>query len=460
MIVTLVIPEHIATELSEATSMGVESGGVLLARYTQTPRGNVRLLGHEIHWVPEHAYRTRNLTELVVASEGFVPALSSAERHQLVPMWLHTHPGSNGSPQPSQRDNVVDARLADLFRIRSGSPWYGAIILSRSERNLEFTGHIESENLQVDVDRLWVTGHRCVLIRNWTDQSTPPDDMFDRSVRAFGGAVQSVLGELRVAVVGCGGTGSAVIEQLIRLGVRHLQIFDPDVLSASNVTRVYGSFRTDIGTPKVDVLASHVTKIAPDADVIAEQSSVTHEDTARRLMDADVIFGCTDDNAGRLVLSRIATYFMTPVIDCGVLLSGTQTSRLEGIDGRVTIMVPGAACLVCRGRIDFRRASAEMLTQKEYSRRLAEGYAVAMPGAEPAVVSYTTQVGSAAVSELLERLVHYGPEPSPTELLLRMHEREISVNKSSPSEGHYCSLTSGKLGRGVTDPFLETTWQF
>ena len=306
MTVTLVIPKQIANELSKAASGSVESGGVLLARYVGTPTGNVRLLGHEMRWVPERAYRTRGSSELVVTSEGFVPALAAAEEHGSVPIWLHTHPGANSSPLPSVRDHIVDARLADLFRIRSGSPWYGALIVGRTGNKLDFTGHIESANSRVEIDRLWATGARCVLVLNWLHDSTPPSDIFDRSTRAFGGAVQSVLGELRVAVAGCGGTGSAVVEQLVRLGVRHLQVFDPKELSASNVTRVYGSYPDDIGKPKACVVASQVAKIAPDAEVVVEQSPITRECTAKQLLDADVIFGCTDDNAGRLVLSRIA----------------------------------------------------------------------------------------------------------------------------------------------------------
>ena len=48
------------------------------------------------------------------------------------------------------------------------------------------------------------------------------------------------------------------IEQLVRLGVRHLSLFDPDALSASNLTRVYGSFLEDIGKSKVKVIAAYV----------------------------------------------------------------------------------------------------------------------------------------------------------------------------------------------------------
>ena len=334
----------------------------------------------------------------------------------------------------------------------------GAIVLALTAGRLSFVGHIESADARIEVDRIWVTGRRFKLIRNWLQATVSLSDEFDRNIRAFGGEIQGVLGDLRVAVVGCGGTGSAVIEQLVRLGVRHLDLFDPDNLTASNVTRVYGSFPEDVGRPKVDVSATHATRIAPDSRVVPEQFAITREAAARLLLDADIVFGCSDDNAGRLVLSRIATFLLTPVIDCGVLLSGGFDGRLVGIDGRVTVLGPGAACLVCRNRIDLHRAAAEMLSPDEYRRRADEGYAPGLAEIDPAVVAFTTQVAAAAVGELLERLIHYGPNPSPTEMLLRTHEREVSTNDQNPIDGHYCDPRSGKLGIGVTAPFLEQTW--
>ena len=458
MTVTLVIPESMAQELTEVTAKEYESAGVLLARHVETPRGNVRLLARAMHWIPEDAYLARDSTSMSIASHGYVPALSAAENEQAVPIWLHTHPGSDSTPRPSERDEIVDSELADLFRLRAGSHLYGAVVLALTEGRLSFAGHVESADGRSELDRIWVTGRRLKLIRNWLQATVSLSEDFDRNIRAFGGEIQGVLGDLRVAVVGCGGTGSAVVEQLVRLGVRHLDLFDPDNLTASNVTRVYGSFPEDVGMPKVDVSATHVTRIAPNARVTAEHFAITREAVARLLLDADIVFGCSDDNAGRLVLSRFASFLLTPVIDCGVLLSSGRDGQLEGIDGRVTVLAPGAACLVCRNRIDLHRAAAEMLSPDEYRRRADEGYAPGLAEIDPAVVAFTTQVAAAAVSELLERLIHYGPDPSPTEILLRTHEREVSTNDQNPIDGHYCDHRSGKLGIGVTTPFLEQTW--
>ena len=459
MTVTVVLRDQLADQLFKATEADAETACVLLARRVRTPEGNVRLLAREVHWVPDAAYLVRNATELSILSSGYVPALAAAEADQSVPIWLHTHPGRESSPRPSERDKVVDKELADVFRLRSGSPFYGAIVLARRKGRPCFTGHIESDNERAGIDRMWVTGRRFALYRNLLDETTRPSEQFDRNIRAFGGEVQRVLGDLQVAVVGCGGTGSAVVEQLVRLGVRHFRLFDPKTLTAGNLTRVYGSFPKDIGEAKVTAMAAHVMRIAPDAKVTTKQASITLETTARLLLDADVVFGCTDDNAGRLVLSRIASYLLTPVIDCGVLLSSGLGGQLVGIDGRVTVLVPGAGCLVCRNRIDLQRAAAELLAPDERHRLAAEGYAPALADPEPAVVAFTTHVAAAAVSELLERLIHYGPEPVPTEILLRSHEREVSTNDQEPREGHYCHPERQKLGLGITEPFLEQTWQ-
>ena len=147
--------------------------------------------------------------------------------------------------------------------------------------------------------------------------------------------------------------------------------------------------------------AAHAGRIAPDAEVITTRAKITHESTAKLLLDADIVFGCTDDNAGRLVLSRIASYLLTPVVDCGVLLSSGPGGQLIGIDGRVTVLAPGDACLVCRNRIDLRRAAAEMLDPDEHRQLAEEGYAPGLLEPEPAVVTFTTQVASTPYASCL-----------------------------------------------------------
>jgi len=455
---TLVLPPAISDTLLGLLRLDVETGAVLLARRVVTPHGYLRLLATELVLVPEEAYEHRTAFGLLIASSGFVPPLARAEETGTVPIWVHTHPGQGASPSPSRRDLVVDEQLGPVFRLRSNSPYYGSLILSPDGSGMTFTGHLAGESERLPIDRIWSVGARFWLASEHSARDVDPHPIFDRNIRAFGGGVQRVLNDLRVAIVGCGGTGSAVAEQLVRLGVRHLFVIDPDELSDSNLTRVYGSRPSDVGRPKVDVLGDHLQSIATGVEVVRLNSKITLQPTARALLDADVVFGCTDDNAGRLVLSRLATYLLTPVIDCGVILTSDPAGRLDGIHGRVTVLHPGAACLVCRDRVDLARAASEALTPAEHARRVDEGYAPALGGVEPAVVAFTTAVAAQAVGELLERLTGFGPSLVPNEVLLRMHEREISANLAAPRERHYCHPAAGKLGLGDTDPFLEQTW--
>lgn len=456
---TLVLSQGITDGLIAAAHHPLETAGVLLASIVRTHNGDIRLLGREMQWLDDSAYYRREHDGLSIASSGYVHALARAEVLGAVAIWVHTHPGISSLPLASTHDEIVDREIADLFRLRSGSAYYGALIVSPRPQGLAFTGHLELDDKRtIPIDRLWIVGDRFRLARSFDSHLSDLSPIFDRNVRAFGSAIQQALGDIHVGIVGCGGTGSVVTEQLVRLGVRHITLIDPDQLSASNVTRVYGSAPTDVGRSKVDVLAEHVMHIAPDIHCEAVRSMVTVEPTAKYVTSCDVVFGCTDDNAGRLVLSRATTYLLTPVIDCGVLLTSDDGGQLIGIDGRVTVLVPGQACLLCRGRIDVARASAELLTSKERLRLEHEGYAPALGRTEPAVVTYTTVVGATAVSELLERFIGYGPEPRPSEVLLRCHDREISTNVAASREGHYCHPSTGKLGIGITEPFLEQTW--
>ncbi|ARN83960.1 HesA/MoeB/ThiF family protein [Methylocystis bryophila] len=459
MTTTLVLPGAIADEIANGARKSLECAAVLLARRV-VAADDVRLLARGLHWVDPAAYIEQSSDHMLIRSEGYIGALGYAEADGAVPIWLHTHPGEEGVPLPSPHDEQVDREIADLFQLRSGSGIYGTLIVSPRGSEFVFSGTVqhEDDSAPSPIDRIWTVGERWRLLRSYSSVAPSLDAIFDRNVRAFGPAIQTILGDLRIAIVGTGGTGSAVAEQLVRLGVRHLRLVDNDELSASNLTRVYGSTPRDIGRPKIDVLHDHLQSIAPDLDCHLVRGLVTLQPIAKAIRDCDLVFGCTDDNAGRLILSRLATYFLAPLLDMGVLISSDSAGTLSGIYGRITTLAPGAACLVCRNRIDVARASAEMKTPQERRRLADEGYAPELGQVEPAVVAFTTAVAAAAVNELLDRLIGYGPSDSPNETLLRFHEREISTNRAVPRDAHYCHPGQGKWGAGDEEPFLGQLW--
>lgn len=455
---TLVVPPALATVLHHLAAQPLEAAGVLLVRPVAYD-GGLRLLARSFIPVPAEHYELQAVDELVVRSDGYVPALKRAEDNGEVAIWVHTHPGDDSMPLPSRHDLKVDRELADVFRLRTGQPFYGALIVSPRQAGFRFSGHIADDSVRHSITDAWCVGERFRLIHAQDAHARAVPEQFDRNVRAFGPDIQTALGHLKVGIVGTGGTGSAVAEQLVRLGIRDFVLLDAKALTKSNVTRVYGSGATDVGTGKVQLAAANLQRVAPDVECRVIEEELNSQSAVRALAGCDVVFGCTDDEAGRLVLSRFATYLLCPVIDCGVLISSGEGGALEGIDGRVTVLTVGTACLLCRKRIDVALAAAQLLPEAERAQRQAEGYAPALAGIEPAVVTFTTAVAAAAVNELLERLIGFGPTPAPSEVLLRFHEREISTNRMAPREKHYCDPDAGHLGAGLNAPLLGMSLQ-
>lgn len=436
---TLVLREDQRAEIDAATCRNVETGAVLLCR-PHVFGSHARFVVEEIRWVPEHAYVERVSDKMRISSGGFVPMLGEAEERGLIAGWFHTHPTSPRPIRPSDLDRAVDSELGPLFRLRTGGDAYLSVIGTTRNRSLAIIGTMTSESGETSEMGAVVTlGESLQLtLRDESVGTEVTSDLYSRQVAAFGGPIQRSLGALQIGVVGCGGTGSAVAEQLIRLGVKSVVLVDPDNLDLSNVTRVYGSTAADVGRPKAEVLRQHLLRIAPDAQVAAVNDTITRRRPAELLTTCDVLFGCTDDNAGRIILSRLAAYARQLVIDMGVLITSRDDGTVDGINGRVTVMRPGQACLICRGRVDLQRAAAEQLPEAERTRLAGEGYAPALGGIQPAVVAYTSMVAATAVAELLEHLIGYGPTPRPSEILIRAHDREISTNSASPLPGHFC----------------------
>lgn len=446
---TLALPEDLWKALLSPLELEVETAAVIIARHvvdTDT------LLVRRVHWVPDTAYLRREALSLEIASTGYVPALKLAAEDDAVAIFFHTHP--NGDPDPSKYDLVVDEQLRSVFQLRTGRETYASFILGGTREAPRFSGRVFAGEDERPLGRVRSVGDRLTLLVS--AGGDVDETHFDRQIRAFGRDGQALLGALRIGIVGVGGTGSTVFEQVARLGVGEIVVVDDDVLTESNLTRIHESAAAQVNQPKVTVAADAATRIGLGTRVTTLDSRITAIEAARALRGCDAVFGCTDDNRGRAILSRLAYWYLLPVFDTAFLVD-SDGQHVRGLFGRVTTVVPGTACLFCRGRIDQAQLAAEALSDEERERLAAEGYVPGLGDPDPSVGSYTTLVGATAVSELLDRLFGLSGDAPPSELLLRVHDRAVSTTTTQPHDGHYCADRSF-WGRGDVDPFLEQMW--
>lgn len=337
--------------------------------------------------VADDAYLVRTATAATLKPEFCSHLANQAKQNGAGVLLAHTHIGN----QPLDGFSMVDD---------GGEPPLAAYFNRRLPGRANFTAVITAHQVHA---RTMGPGNAQPLALVGTELVMPAqpgslvDGKFDRQVRAFGEGGQLALSALTVAIVGLGGTGSVVAQQLAHLGITRFVLIDPDKVESTNLNRLVGAGASDIDRPKVGVAADHIKRINATAQCQVVQGDVTHPDVAATLTAADFIFGCTDSMASRAVMNQLAYQYFIPCIDMGVAI-GAEAGTVTYIGARVQMLSPGLACLVCTDKLDSEQVRREMMTPEERSK---DRYIVGEQVPQPAVISLNSQVSSAAVTMFL-----------------------------------------------------------
>jgi molybdopterin/thiamine biosynthesis adenylyltransferase len=182
-------------------------------------------------------------------------------------------------------------------------------------------------------------------------------DCFARNQGSLTDEQQHLLHKKRVAVIGCGGLGGYVIEELVRIGVGHLHLFDPDVFSPSNCNRQLNALVPTLGQNKAEVAASRAASIHPFSKVTAfpvDFRIARVEDS----LQVDVAVDCPDNLPSRRDLAALYNGRRIPLVHGAV----------SGWYGQMAVQLPGTD-----------------LIERLYPQRMADSPA-------PSVLSFTVAV--------------------------------------------------------------------
>jgi molybdopterin/thiamine biosynthesis adenylyltransferase len=153
----------------------------------------------------------------------------------------------------------------------------------------------------------------------------------------------------RIGIVGLGGGGSHMAQQLAHVGIGNFVFVDPQAIDGSNTNRLVGATLNDVAeeTPKVAIAERLVKALRPSSDVEPLQRDwrVVMPD----LRSCDIIVGAVDKLATKDELERFARANMIPYIDVGMTVTAVQGRHL--ISGQVIRSMPGHRCMHCLGFI-------------------------------------------------------------------------------------------------------------
>jgi hypothetical protein len=175
--------------------------------------------------------------------------------------------------------------------------------------------------------------------------------MRDFSRQSFlGPDSDAIFSSVRVGVVGLGGGGSHLVQQLAHLGVRHFVIADPDIVEDHNLNRLVGATRRDAARRlhKVHVAERMIRGLTVRPSVVKIQDA--WQAGAIELRACHCLFGCVDSFSERNQLERFSRRFLIPYIDIGMDVHALGTKFVIG--GQVTLSTPGEHCLWCMGILD------------------------------------------------------------------------------------------------------------
>jgi len=150
----------------------------------------------------------------------------------------------------------------------------------------------------------------------------------------FGRVGQKRLLSVKVTVVGLGGLGGYVIEQLARSGVGAIIAIDNDRFEESNLNRQLFADSTAIGRSKVDVAKDRVLKVN-DAVKFFGYGSKVEDLPAEVYNGVELIFDCLDQIYSKLYLEELATRLNVPLIH----------GAIAGWYGQVAVIWPASKLL-------------------------------------------------------------------------------------------------------------------
>lgn len=398
------------------------------------PDGEARFVVHNLREVPESAYLHRTPTSAILSPLYCIELANAARAQGMGVLLAHTHPGTTPMEGFSMIDDEGERLLSGYFNRRVPNSTHFAAVFTGGR----IFSRVLGSKIEVPVTTV---GRNLTLPAMAASDSL---EQYDRQVRAFGAEGQHILRNIKVAIVGLGGTGSVVAQQLAHLGVVDYTLVDPDTVEVSNLNRLIGATQTDVGFHKVSVARRQITTIQQQARCVEVIGDVVNDEIAALLLDVDFIFACTDSMASRAVLNQLAYQYLVPCIDVGVAV-GVAQGDIQYVTGRTQMLSPTLPCLVCTELLDAEQVRRELLSEEQRKR---DPYIVGAQIPQPAVISLNSTMSSAAVTMFLAAVTGM---PSNARMIIYDAIRGTQRPNAMTPRPHciVCSL-EGALARGAT----------
>jgi molybdopterin/thiamine biosynthesis adenylyltransferase/rhodanese-related sulfurtransferase len=142
----------------------------------------------------------------------------------------------------------------------------------------------------------------------------------------IGESGQLKLQNARVLVIGAGGLGCPVLQNLAAAGVGTIGIVDGDVVDETNLHRQLLYTLKDCGNSKVEVAKKAILELNPEIEVKVYREFFSTENAFEIVQDYQIIVDCTDTLAVRYLINDVAVVKKIPVVYASIYKFEGQVS--------------------------------------------------------------------------------------------------------------------------------------
>ncbi|MCX5842546.1 MAG: ThiF family adenylyltransferase [Deltaproteobacteria bacterium] len=164
----------------------------------------------------------------------------------------------------------------------------------------------------------------------------------------LGNSSDETIFQRTIGIVGVGGGGSHIVQQLSHLGFKRFVLYDPDIISISNLNRTVGATEKDIElqSKKIEIARRVISSLHTDVSIRAFDKRWQTE--PEPLRECDIVLGCVDKYQERQELEVSMRRYLIPYIDIGLTVVHHEP-RPPLMSGHVFLSMPGKPCMWCLG---------------------------------------------------------------------------------------------------------------
>jgi adenylyltransferase/sulfurtransferase len=149
---------------------------------------------------------------------------------------------------------------------------------------------------------------------------------------------QEKIFKAKICLIGLGGLGCPISQQLVSMGIGFLRIVDRDVVSITDLHRQYLYKPEDAGKMKVEVAFERLKALNPEVEIDPKPIAITEYNVEETIKDFDLVIDSTDSIKARYLVNRACLKLGIPYI---------YGAAIENQGSAFTVLPGKTACLEC-----------------------------------------------------------------------------------------------------------------